>query len=61
MFSHWNGNGESSTGEWMRLMAELEHEPEIPIDVDPHDGYWVVGGIVKVATLAAALELAKAA
>jgi hypothetical protein len=52
---------DSCTGEWLRLMADMEHEPEISIDVDPDDGYWVVGGIVKVATLAAALELAKAA
>jgi hypothetical protein len=59
MITHYMND--SSTGEWLRLMADMEHEQQIPIDVDPDDGWWVVGGVVKVESLEVAMELARAA
>jgi hypothetical protein len=59
MFSHWNGNNESSTGEWIRLMIELEKEAAIT--VDPDDGMFVVGGVLKTDDPALALALVKEA
>lgn len=61
MFSHWNGNGDSATGEWMKLMADMEHEPEISLEMDPNDGMWIVGGVVKVLSIMDAMELARTA
>jgi hypothetical protein len=52
---------DSATGEWLRLMADMEHEPEISIEVDPDDGMWIVGGVVKVLSIIDALELARVA
>jgi hypothetical protein len=54
-------SNDSATGEWLRLMADMEHEQEIPVEVDPDDGWYIVGGVAKVETFEAALELARAA
>jgi hypothetical protein len=50
---------DSATGEWIRLMIELSNEPEIA--VDPDDGYFVVGGVVKTDDPLLALDLVKEA
>jgi hypothetical protein len=57
MYTHYAND--SATGEWIRLMIELANEPEIA--VDPDDGYFVVGGVVKTDDPLLALELVKEA
>jgi hypothetical protein len=57
MFTHYAND--SATGECIRLMIELSNEPEIA--VDPDDGYFVVGGIVKTDDPLLALQLVKEA
>lgn len=63
MITHYE-NG-SATGEWLRLMAEIEHEPSIPMESVCRDGqiYWRVGGEhgVLIADRAEAEALAKVA
>jgi hypothetical protein len=59
MYTHYMND--SATGEWLRLMADMEHEQEISLDVDPNDGWWIVGGVVKVEKYEDAMALARAA
>lgn len=58
MLTHYEND--SSTGEWLRLMADMEHE-ELPIDIEQRSDGWVVGGVLVVDTLERAIELTKEA
>lgn len=63
MITHYAND--SATGQWLRLCAEIEHEPQIPLESVCRGGkiYWQVGGSngVLVEDKAEAEQLARVA
>jgi len=48
----------NNTGEFLRLMADIEHEYDHGVTIEHRDGKWIVGGVVAVDNFDTALELA---
>lgn len=48
----------NNTGEFLRLMADMEHDYDHGVTIEHKDGRWIVGGVASVESFDSALELA---